>query len=150
MTTFTTTRHLLEARGTTLGPTRWREVSQAHVDAFADVVDDHQWIHVDVERARGGPFGAPIAHGMLTVSLVPTLMGELVEVEEMTFGVNYGFDRVRFLSPVPAGSRIRGRVEVVDTVEVTGGVRATFRVTVEVEGVERPACVADNIVVFYD
>lgn len=147
---FTTTRELLEAKGRHLGTSAWREIAQPQIDTFADLVDDHQWIHVDVARAADGPFGAPIAHGMLTVSLVPTFMGELVEVEQMTFGVNYGFDKVRFLSPVPAGSRVRGGVEIVDTVPVEGGVRATFRVTVEVEGVERPACVAESIVVFYD
>lgn len=150
MSTFQTTQDLLAAKGQELGPSPWRTVTQEHIDSFADTVDDHQWIHVDIERAAGGPFGAPIAHGMLTVSLVPTMMGELVQVEQMTFGVNYGFDRVRFLSPVPAGSRVRGHVQIVETVTVDGGVRATFRVTVELEGNDRPACVADNIVVFYD
>lgn len=147
---YETPRDLFEAKGQKLGPTQWHEITQHDIDTFADLIEDHQWIHVDVERAEVGPFGAPIVHGMLTASWVPTLMGELVRVEQTTFGVNYGFDRVRFLTPVPTGSRVRGSVEILDTTALKNGVRATFRVTVEVEGVARPACIADNIVIFYD
>ena len=149
MHTFSTTQDLLGARGQSLGPSRWRTVSQAQVDAFADTVDDHQWIHVDTQRSAAGPYGTTIAHGMLTVSLVPTMVGELASVERSTFGLNYGFNRVRFLKPVPVGSRLRATVQIVETTKVDGGVRAVFRASVELEGSDTPVCVADNVIVFY-
>lgn len=128
--------------GTSLGTTPWRVVQQAQIDAFAGATGDHQWIHVDPERAAQGPFGTTIAHGMLTLSLVPLLATELIEVPSARLVVNCGFDRVRFLQPVPVDARVRGRTTLVKAVDVPDGVRATFDVEVQIEGAERPACVA--------
>jgi acyl dehydratase len=138
---------LLAAEGEDLGVTGWRQITQAQVDTFADTTDDHQWIHVDTDRAAEGPYGGTIAHGMLTLSLVPVLVGETVSVEA-TYGLHYGFEKVRFTAPVPVGSRIRGRVRVLRTAPVEGGTKATFGVTVEVEGSDRPACVAEDTIVW--
>jgi acyl dehydratase len=138
--------------GTPLGETPWREVPQSQVDAFATTTGDDQWIHVDVERAAGGPFGGTVAHGMLTLSLVPVMVGEVVEVGAR-YGLNYGFERVRFPAPLRVGSAVRGRVELRAVVPVDGGVRATFGVTVEVRGADgtvgaKPVCVADSVIVW--
>ena len=144
--TATTPDDLLELAGTELGPTEWVEVGQDRIDLFADATGDHQWIHVDVERATAeSPFGGPIAHGYLTLSLVNMFLPELVTVAEFSAGLNVGLDKVRFPSPVPAGSRIRATGEVVSAGEVKGGVQVVVRVTVEVEGQDRPACVADTV-----
>lgn len=144
--TATTPDDLLELAGTELGPTEWVEVGQDRIDLFADATGDHQWIHVDVERARAeSPFGGPIAHGYLTLSLVNMFLPELITVAEFSAGLNVGLDKVRFPSPVPAGSRIRATGEVVSAEEVKGGVQVVVRVTVEVEGQDRPACVADTV-----
>ena len=140
----------LELEGTDLGPTPWRPVTQEQVDLFADLTDDHQWIHVDRERAVDGPFGTTVAHGMLTLSYVPVFVGQVLNVENASFGLNYGFEKIRFTSPVPAGARIRGRVVVSKTVPVDGGIRATFAVTVEVEGQERPAVIAENVIMWLE
>ena len=142
---------LLELVGTELGPTDWMEVGQDRIDLFADATGDHQWIHVDVERATTeSPFGGPVAHGYLTLALVNLFLPELITVAEFSAGLNVGLDRVRFPSPVPAGSRIRASGEVVSAEEVKGGVQVVVRVTVEVEGQERPACVADTVSRFLD
>ncbi len=144
--TATTPDDLLELVGTELGPTEWVEVGQDRIDLFADATGDHQWIHVDVERATAeSPFGGPIAHGYLTLSLVNMFLPELITVAEFSAGLNVGLDKVRFPSPVPAGSRIRATGEVVSAEEVKGGVQVVVRVTVEVEGQDRPACVADTV-----
>ena len=144
--TVTTPDDLLELAGTDLGPTDWVEVGQDRIDLFADATGDHQWIHVDVERAKAeSPFGGPIAHGYLTLSLVNLFLPELISVAEFSAGLNVGLDKVRFPSPVPAGSRIRATGEVVSAEEVKGGVQVVVRVTVEVEGQDRPACVADTV-----
>ena len=144
--TATTPDDLLELAGTELGPTEWVEVGQDRIDLFADATGDHQWIHVDVERATAeSPFGGPIAHGYLTLSLVNMFLPELITVAEFSAGLNVGLDKVRFPSPVPAGSRIRATGEVVSAEEVKGGVQVVVRVTVEVEGQDRPACVADTV-----
>ena len=141
---------LLELAGADLGTTEWVTVEQQRINEFADATGDHQWIHVDVERAATeSPFGGPIAHGYLTLSLVNLFLPDLVTVEEFSMGVNVGLERVRFTSPVPAGSRIRGRGEVVSVTEEKGGVQAVVRVTVEIEGADRPACVADTISRFF-
>jgi acyl dehydratase len=126
------------------------EVAQERIQLFADATDDHQWIHVDPERAKQGPFGAPIAHGYLTLSLVNRFLPEIVEVRGISMGVNYGADRIRFPAPLKVGSRIRGGAELIE-VENTrdGGVQAKIRVTVEIEGGERPACVVDTISRYY-
>lgn len=128
-----------------LGTSAWMTVEQARIDTFADATDDHQWIHVDPERAAAGPYGATIAHGYLTLSLVNRFLPEIIEVRGLAMGVNVGCDRVRFPAPVPVGARIRGRGELLTVEEVKSGVQATVRVTVEVEGQERPACVVDTI-----
>ena len=141
---------LLELAGADLGTTEWVTVEQQRINEFADATGDHQWIHVDVERATAeSPFGGPIAHGYLTLSLVNLFLPDLVTVEEFSMGVNVGLERVRFTSPVPAGARIRGRGEVVSVTEEKGGVQAVVRVTVEIEGSDRPACVADTISRFF-
>lgn len=136
---------LQAAAGTLLGPTDWVLMDQARVNGFADVTGDHQWIHVDVERARAGPFGGTIAHGYLTLSLCSLFLPQLMRVDISGMGINYGLDRVRFPAPVRVGSRIRGRGEIVSVTPVNGGVQVVVRVTVEVEGSDRPACVADTI-----
>jgi acyl dehydratase len=134
---------LRAARGTVVGTSAWMTVDQAQVDRFADATHDHQWIHVDPERARAGPFGGTIAHGLLTLSLMPVLVGEVYTVEGSGMGVNYGYNRVRFTAPVPVGGRIRARVELVDVADVPGGVQLTTGVTIELEGSPRPALVAE-------
>jgi len=145
-TVFESPRDLLGKEGTELGVSEWTLIDQKRIDAFADATDDHQWIHVDPERARQGPFGATIAHGYLTMSLVNKFLPEIVQVHGVSMGVNYGSDKLRFPAPVPVGSRIRGRAELVKAEEVKGGaIQSTVRVTVEIEGSDRPACVVDTI-----
>ncbi|WP_433790605.1 MaoC family dehydratase [Actinoplanes sp. CA-252034] len=129
--------------GKDLGHSGWLEITQERVNTFADATGDHQWIHVDVERARTGPFGAPIAHGYLTLSLVIPLFSDLLQVDGIKLGVNYGLEKVRFPSPVKVGARIRLAASVVSVEDVAGnGVQSTFDFTVEVEGSAKPACVA--------
>jgi acyl dehydratase len=145
-TIFATPRELLGAVGRPLGASDWLTIDQARVNLFADATGDHQWIHVDPERAKGGPFGGTIAHGYLTLSLVNLFLPQLLEVRGTSMGVNYGCDRVRFPAPVRVGSRVRGVGELVAAEEVKGGaVQAIVRVSVEIEGGERPACVVDTI-----
>ena len=146
---FETPAALLAAVGEQFGPTEWIAIEQDRIDLFAKATDDHQWIHVDPARAKDGPFGGTIAHGYLTMSLVNRFLPELVEVRGVSMGVNIGTDNLRFLSPVRAGNRIRGRGELVKAEEAKGGVQAVIRVTVEIEGVEKPACVVDTISRFY-
>lgn len=146
---FETPMALLDAVGESFGPTEWVAIEQDRIDLFAQATDDHQWIHVDPERAKDGPFGGTIAHGYLTMSLVNRFLPELVEVRGVSMGVNIGTDNLRFLSPVRAGSRIRGKGELVKAEEAKGGVQAVVRVTVEIEGAEKPACVVDTISRFY-
>ena len=149
-TIFQNPGELLAAVGRTLGTTDWLEITQERIDLFADATGDHQWIHVDPERARSGPFGMTIAHGYLTLSLVNLFLPQLLEVRGISMGVNYGADRVRFPAPVPVGSRIRGSGQLVEAESAKGGaVQAKVRVTVEIEGKDRPGCVADTISLFY-
>jgi acyl dehydratase len=133
------------AAGTHLGYSEWIEVTQEQVDRFADATGDHQWIHVDPERARSGPFGGPIAHGYLTLSLSNRLLPQIVDVRGVSLGVNYGANRVRFPAPVPVGARLRGGAELVDVTEVDGGVQTTMRITIEIEGADKPACVIESL-----
>ena len=141
---------LLAAVGQPLGHSDWLAIDQERIDLFADATGDHQWIHVDPERAAHGPYGATIAHGYLTLSLVNLFLPQIVEVRGVAMGVNYGADKLRFPAPVPVGSRIRGSGELLRAEEVKGGaVQAVIRVTVEVEGSERPACVVDTISRYY-
>ena len=146
MRVFTDLDELRAAAGTRLGTSDWTEVDQARIDLFADATGDHQWIHVDPGRAADGPFGTTIAHGLLTLSLLPELVGQVYAVEGARMGVNYGFNRLRFTAPVPVGSRVRAVVDLVDVADVDGGVQLTTGVTVELEGSQRPALVAEWLV----
>jgi acyl dehydratase len=128
--------------GQDLGASEWLEVTQERVNTFADATGDHQWIHVDVERAKDGPFGGPIAHGYLTLSLVIPLFGQLLQIEGTKMGVNYGLEKVRFPHPVPVGSKIRLAATVVSVEDVPGGTQSIFDFTVQIDGVDKPACVA--------
>ena len=142
---FETPGALIGLEGTQLGPTGWLEIDQARVDGFAEVTGDHQWIHVDVERAKAGPFGGTIAHGYLTMSLVNHFLPDLIEVRGFAHAVNVGADRLRFLAPVKVGARIRGVGEIVGVEEVKGAIQSVVRVTVEIEGGDKPACVVDTM-----
>ena len=141
--------NLAEHVGATLGPTEWMSVTQARIDGFADATNDHQWIHVDADAARDGPFGATIAHGYLTLSLVNSFMPDLLNVTNISMGVNYGCDKVRFPSPVKVDSQIRARGEIVSVEQAGQGVQVCVRVWVEIEGGDRPACVVDTLSRFY-
>jgi len=141
---------ILHHVGLELGPSEWITVDQAMIAQFADATGDHQWIHVDVERARREmPGGKTIAHGYLTLSLVPRMAATLLEVTRRSRSINYGSNKIRFISPVPAGSRIRLRQRIVGAEEVAGGVRVTSEMTVELEGQERPVLVAELIGIRY-
>jgi acyl dehydratase len=135
--------------GKHLGFTEWQEMTQERVNMFADATDDHQFIHVDVERAKATPFGGTIAHGYLTLSLMAPLMGELLKVSGVTMGINYGLDRVRFPAPLPVGAQFRGGGEIVEVTEVPGGFQVKSRCTIEVQGSDKPACVAETLVRLY-
>ena len=135
--------------GTDLGSTDWLEITQDRVDRFADATDDHQWIHVDPERAKDGPFGAPIAHGFLTLSLAVRFWTELLDVTGVTTKVNYGLDKVRFVSPVKVGARVRMSAVVADVAEVPGGYQLTVDQTIELEGAPKPAVIARGLYRFY-
>ena len=142
---FKSAAELFAAQGRDLGITDWVEMRQQRIDQFADATGDHQWIHVDPEKAKSGPFGACIAHGYLTLALVNVFLPDLVKVENMKMGVNVGCDRVRCPAPVKAGARIRGRGEMLKVEQVGQAVQTTVRVTVEIEGSERPGCVVDTV-----
>ncbi|MBO3745938.1 MaoC family dehydratase [Streptosporangiaceae bacterium NEAU-GS5] len=136
---------LKAAKGEHLGPTEWRTVTQEQVNLFADATDDHQWIHVDVEKAKEGPFGGTIAHGYLSLALLPSFMQELMRVDGLRMGINYGLNKVRFPRPVPVGARVRAAAELVDVKGTPSGTLSTLKVTIEVEGEGRPACVAETL-----
>lgn len=144
-TVFKHPNELLKAEGTQLGVTEWLKIEQDRVNLFADATGDHQWIHVDVDKAKSGPYGGTIAHGYLTLSLVNWFLPQLIDVQGISMGVNYGVDKVRFPSAVKVGSRVRGRGEIVKVEEVKGGIQAITRVTVEIEGSDKPGCVVDTI-----
>ena len=131
--------------GTHLGYSEWLKIDQARIDEFAQATGDHQWIHVDPARAAAGPFGAPIAHGYLTLSLSNYFLPRIVEVRGFDAGVNYGVDKVRFPSPVTVGSRVRAGAELVAVDEVKGGLQTTIRITIECEGSAKPACVIESL-----
>ncbi|UBU13656.1 MaoC family dehydratase [Nonomuraea gerenzanensis] len=145
MRTFANIDELKAAVGEKFGPTEWRTVTQEQVNTFADATDDHQWIHVDVERAKEGPFGGTIAHGYLTLSLLPSFMFSLVKVEGIAMGVNFGLNKVRFHTPVPVGARIRAVGELIDVKNSPAGHLSTLKMTIEIEGERRPACVAETL-----
>ncbi|MEU5809833.1 MaoC family dehydratase [Streptomyces sp. NPDC047718] len=146
---FTSAEELRAAIGETLGPSGWLEVDQKRIDLFADATGDHQWIHVDPERAASGPFGSTIAHGYLTLSLLPSLVPQVLRVEGVRMGVNYGTDKVRFPAPVPVGSRLRATAVITDVTEAGGGVQVAATVTIEREGGDKPVCVAQSVSRYY-
>ena len=135
--------------GKHLGASQWMVIDQARIDRFADATDDHQWIHVDSEKAATGPFGATIAHGYLTLSLVNKFLPDLITVTGTSMGVNYGCEKVRFPAAVVVGSSVRATGEVITVEEVSGGCQIVVRVTIEIRGSDRPACVVDTISRFY-
>jgi acyl dehydratase len=137
---------LREAASTHLGYTDWQEMTQERVNQFADATDDHQFIHVDPERAKQTPFGGTIAHGYLTLSLMAPVMGELMHVSDAKMGLNYGLDRVRFPAPLPVGAQWRGGAEIVEVTDVPGGLQVKVKGTIEVKDAEKPACVAECLV----
>jgi acyl dehydratase len=140
---------LRDSVGKHLGFTDWQEMTQDQVNLFADAADDHQFIHVDVERAKETPFGGTIAHGYLTLSLMAPVMGDLLKVSGVKMGINYGLDRVRFPAPLRVGARWRGGAEIVEVTDVPGGLQVKAKGTIEVEGSEKPACVAECLVRLY-
>ena len=148
-TVFDNPAALLDAVGKDLGHSDWLEIDQTRIDQFADATGDHQWIHVDPEKAADGPYGATIAHGYLTLSLANLFLPQIMTVQNTSMGVNYGCEKVRFPAAVPVGSRIRGHGEVVSVEEVKGGVQVVVRMTIEIDGSERPACVIDTISRFF-
>jgi acyl dehydratase len=144
-TTFDGPKAFLDAVGTTLGPTDWLEITQARVNQFADATDDQQWIHVDEQRAKAGPFGGTIAHGYLTMSLGASFLAQLAHVSNISMGINYGVNKARFITPVKVGKRVRASGEIVEATEVPGGVQVVVRLTVEIEGETKPAAVIDSV-----
>jgi acyl dehydratase len=133
------------AVGAELGPSDWHEITQRQIDLFAEASGDHQWIHVDRERAAAGPFGTTIAHGFLTLALVSDLMSHVITVRGISMGINYGANRVRFPAPVPVGSKVRARGKIASVDDVAGGVQTMTVVTIEIEGNEKPACVVESL-----
>jgi acyl dehydratase len=150
MGAFATLDELRAAAGTDLGYSDWITVDQDRINKFADATGDHQWIHVDPERAAAGPFGTTVAHGYLTLSLLPIISGSLMRVDGIRMAVNYGVNKVRFPAPVPVNSKVRGHVEIVGVEEVAGGVQVTARTTIEREGGDKPVCVAESVARFYE
>jgi acyl dehydratase len=148
MRTFASLAEFVAAKGESLGFSDWHKITQEQVNAFADATGDHQWIHVDIDRAASGPFGGTIAHGYLTVSLLPILSMEIFRIENLTMGINYGLDRVRFPSPVLTGSSIRAEATLTDIKQTHLGSLASIRMRVEIDGQEKAACVADTLSLF--
>jgi acyl dehydratase len=148
-TRFENPADLLDAVGKHLGFSDWEAVDQQRIDQFANATGDHQWIHVDPDKAADGPFGKTIAHGYLTLSMANLFLPQVMQVDNTSMGVNYGCEKVRFPSPVPVGSRIRGGGEVMSAEEVKGGIQVVVRMTIEIEGADRPACVVDTISRFF-
>ncbi|MEU1501605.1 MaoC family dehydratase [Streptomyces sp. NPDC005732] len=147
--TFATVDELRAAVGEQLGYSDWVEIDQKRIDLFAEATGDHQWIHVDPERAASGPFGTTIAHGYLTLSLLPLFGPQLISVEGVQMGVNYGTNKVRFPAPVPVGSRLRATAKVTGVDDVTGGVQVSVAFTVERDGGDKPVCVAESVSRYY-
>lgn len=146
MQVFKTLADVANFVGQEVAPSDWITITQEQVNQFAEATGDHQWIHVDVERAKAGPFGAPIAHGFLTLSLLPRFFASSYQIEETGMGVNYGLNKVRFMSPVPVGSRLRARMKLLQCDPIDNrGQQMTWEVTVEREGVAKPVCVAESI-----
>jgi acyl dehydratase len=140
---------LRKAEGEVIGTSEWHQVTQDDVDTFADVTGDHQWIHVDVERARQTPFGGTIAHGYYTLSLAPRLSDQILRLDGFAFGLNYGLNRVRFPAPLPVGQRVRMTCKIAKLDDIPGGAQVTFENTFEVEGGDKPVCIAESIARVY-
>jgi acyl dehydratase len=149
MRTITGLDELKQAEGDDLGTSDWHEVTQKDIDAFADVTGDHQWIHVDTDRARQTPFGGTIAHGYYTLSLAPALADQIYELNGFAFAINYGLNKVRFPAPLPVGSRVRLHATLKDLEEVPGGAQMTTELTFEREGGDKPVCVAETLARVY-
>jgi acyl dehydratase len=150
MKTFQTLKELAACVGQTVAVSPWTEITQEQVNMFAEATGDHQWIHIDVERAKAGPFGAPIAHGFLTLSLIPKLSQSAIEIKDVRMGVNYGLNKVRFTSPVPVGSKVRGHMKLLDAVAIDGnGMQFTWEMKIEREGSEKPSCIAESLARYY-
>ena len=147
MQTFSGLEEFEKAVGTHLGYSDWRTITQEQINLFADATGDHQWIHVDPEKAKDGPFGTTIAHGYLTLSIIPSLVWQIYAVENLSMGINYGSNKVRFPSPVPVGSRVRAGAELLSLERRPNGAQACVKVTVEREGGDKPACVAETVAV---
>ena len=146
---FESPRDLIGKEGMALDASDWMTIDQPRIDAFAACTGDHQWIHVDPVRAKDGPFGATIAHGYLTLSLANVFLPQILDVRGFSAGVNVGLDKTRFLTPVRVDSRIRGTGEIVKVEEVKGAIQSTVRITIEIEGSEKPACIIDTISRYY-
>lgn len=146
MKTFDNLAEFESAAGTELGPTEWLVVDQERVNNFAQATDDHQWIHVDPDRAASGPFGGTIAHGLLTLSLLPRFMHDLYRVDNVAMAINYGFNKVRFITPVPVGAKLRASSRITQVDKIDTAVQATLVTTIEVEGAAKPAAVIESIV----
>jgi acyl dehydratase len=149
MRTFTSAAEVEAATGEHLGESAWRTITQEQIDLFADATDDHQWIHVDPQRAAAGPFGATIAHGYLSLALLAAFSPEVIAIEDVRMSINYGLDRVRFLTPVRVGSRVRSTASLLAATQTDAGLRVTVRHTVEIEGEAKPAMVADSIALVF-
>jgi acyl dehydratase len=145
MATFNSAAELKAAVGKHLGHSDWLRIEQKRIDQFAEATGDHQWIHVDPERAKSGPFGATIAHGYLTLSITNCFLPELVRVPSAKLGINYGANKLRFPAPVKVGSRVRCGAELLEAADVPGGVQVIVRISVEIEGGDRPGCVVESI-----
>jgi acyl dehydratase len=146
MRTFTTLDEVQAEAGNEIGTSDWHQISQQQVDAFADATGDHQWIHVDVERAKDGPFGRTIAHGYLTLALVPMFSGQVFSLETPGAKLNYGVNKVRFPNPVPVGSNVRARISFGDVTDLPAGKQLIQKYVIEIEGQDKPACVAETVV----
>ena len=144
-TTLNSFDDIRSAIGTDLGNSRWFELTQERINSFADTTEDRQWIHVDPERAAGGPFGTTVAHGFLTLSLVAAIIGDVIQTHWATAGINYGLNKVRFPAPAPVGSRVRGHIRLLEVTDISGGVQMISQVTIEREGSDRPVCVAESV-----
>ena len=146
MKNFETLQELAALAGQAVSTSDWVVVTQEHINQFAQATGDHQWIHVDVERAKAGPFGAPIAHGFLTLSLIPTFFASAVHIAQVRMGVNYGLNRVRFMGPVPVNSRLRASIKLLKAEPIDNdGMQFTWEVTTEREGMAKPVCIAESI-----
>jgi acyl dehydratase len=145
MTKFDALSDLTAAVGADLGTTEWTTIDQARINQFADATGDHQWIHVDVEAAKNGPFGTTIGHGYLTMALCAPFLGQLLSVGGISMGINYGVDKARFITPVPSGGRVRGKGEIVSATDIPGGAQVVVRITIELEGAAKPAAVVDTV-----